>query len=153
VKVSARHGRIQLRLEQAEVALLESLLAELTTVLTDEADDGADPVVARLYPDAYAGDTEAEADFRSLTHESLRTERLDRIASCVSDLEHSRDVDLSDPQAAQRWITTLNDLRLALGTRLGVTEDDYAFTPDDEPRLIYHWLTAVQDTVVNALMR
>jgi uncharacterized protein DUF2017 len=152
VKVSARHGRVQLRLDHAEAALLESLLAELTTVLGDDADD-ADPVVARLYPDAYADDTEAEADFRSLTHESLRTDRLDRIASCVGDLEHSRDVDLSEPQAAQRWITTLNDLRLALGTRLGVTEDDYAIAPDDEPRLIYHWLTAVQDTVVNALMR
>lgn len=152
MKVSARHGRIQLRLDQTEVALLESLFAELATVVAGEA-DGSDPVVARLYPDAYAGDPDAEADFQSLTRGSLRTERMDRIASCTRDLEHSRDVDLSDPQAAQRWITALNDLRLALGTRIGVTEDDYEVAPDDEPRLIYHWLTAVQDSVVNALMR
>ena len=53
----------------------------------------------------------------------------------------------------------LNDLRLALGTRLGITEDD---TGDDRstratrtqrPRLVYYWLTAVQDSVVRALMR
>jgi hypothetical protein len=47
----------------------------------------------------------------------------------------------------------LNDLRLALGTRLGVTEDDYDRGPTGEPWVIYHWLTAVQDSVVTALMR
>jgi hypothetical protein len=152
VKISTRHGRLQLRLDQLEVELLESLFADLAAVIADDADT-ADPVVARLYPAAYAGDTEAEADFRSLTRGSLRSERLDRIAACTRELEHSRDVDLTDRDAAQRWITVLNDLRLALGTRLGVTEDDYDVTPGDEPRLIYHWLTAVQDTVVTALMR
>jgi hypothetical protein len=141
-----------MRLDRAEVALLESMFAELAAVVSDEA-EGTDPVVARLYPDAYAGDADAEADFRSLTRGSLRSERMDRIAACARDLEHSRDVELSDPDAAQRWITVLNDLRLALGTRLGVTEDDYDVAPNDEPRLIYHWLTAVQDTVVTALMR
>jgi hypothetical protein len=143
---------VQLRLDQLEVELLETLFADLSAVLADDADN-SDPVVARLYPDAYDGDPEAEADYRSLTRRSLRTERIERIAACTRDLEHSRDVDLSDPDAAQRWITALNDLRLALGTRLGVTENDYDVTPENEPRLIYHWLTAVQDTVVTALMR
>jgi hypothetical protein len=50
----------------------------------------------------------------------------------------------------------LNDLRLALGTRLGITEDD---DPDLDPvdpaaqsRVIYYWLTALQDSVVQGLM-
>jgi hypothetical protein len=51
----------------------------------------------------------------------------------------------------------LNDLRLALGTRLGVTEEDDhdvdATDPREQPRLIYYWLTAVQDSVVHGLMR
>jgi hypothetical protein len=151
VKVSARHGKVRLRLEPAEVTLLESLFAELATMLSDEAESG-DPVVERLFPAAYADDTQAEADFRSLTHQSLRSERMDRISLCAGELARSRDVDLSDPETGDRWIKALNDLRLALGTRLGVTEDDYAVVPDDEPRLIYHWLTAVQDSVVTALM-
>jgi hypothetical protein len=152
VKVSARHGRVRLRLEQAEVTLLESLFAELTTMLSQE-DESADPVVQRLFPAGYADDADAEADFRSLTHQALRSERMDRIELCAGEIARSRDVDLSDPDTGERWIKALNDLRLALGTRLGVTEDDYAVRPDDEPRLIYHWLTAVQDSVVTALMR
>jgi hypothetical protein len=152
VKVSARHGRLHLRLEPTEVSLLESLFAELAAVVSqDEGSD--DPVVSRLFPAAYAEDAGAEAEFRSLTQPSLRTERIERTAMCTGELSRGRDVDLGDPEAGERWIKALNDLRLALGTRLAVTEEDYEHAPTDEPWVIYHWLTAVQDSVVTALMR
>jgi hypothetical protein len=48
----------------------------------------------------------------------------------------------------------LNDLRLALGTRLGITEDDdHVVERPDDPRVVYYWLTGIQDAVVQALMR
>ncbi len=53
----------------------------------------------------------------------------------------------------------LNDLRLALGVRLGVrTEDDYEVLDamgDDDPRRgawdVYQWLGYLQETLLDAL--
>ena len=69
---------------------------------------------------------------------------------------HQTWIDLADPDEFRRWIQTLNDLRLAIGTRIGVTEDDgwdrESEDSDDtiEPRVLYHWLTALQDCLVTA---
>jgi hypothetical protein len=63
-----------------------------------------------------------------------------------------------DTADAQAWLRALNDLRLALGTRLEITEDSYerlAGLDWDDPRYamfaIYDWLTLLQDTLVNSL--
>jgi hypothetical protein len=156
VKVSRRHGRLRLRLESVEETLLGQLLDELDTVL--DADRNADDeVLQRLYPAAYPDDGEADVEFRSLTESSLRADRAERIGACRADLAQAGDIDLGDPDAGQRWIQVLNDLRLALGTRLGITEDDdHDVDPTDpqaQTRVIYYWLTAVQDSVVQGLMR
>jgi hypothetical protein len=52
----------------------------------------------------------------------------------------------------------LNDMRLALATRLGVEEDDEEFwesLPDDDPRVhvhdIYDWLAFLQESLVHAV--
>jgi hypothetical protein len=156
VKVSRRHGRLRLRLEPAEIELLSTLFNDLDTLL-DQAVDPDDEVLQRLYPAAYPDDDAAEVEYRELTESSLRTERNDRIDLCRADLAGAGDIDLGDPDAGRRWIQVLNDLRLALGTRLGITEDDdYEFDPTSaqaQPRVVYYWLTAVQDSVVQGLMR
>ena len=57
---------------------------------------------------------------------------------------------------ANAWCGALNDLRLVLGDRLGVTEDLYedGIDPDD-PRAtelaLYGWLTWLQGELVEAL--
>ena len=60
------------------------------------------------------------------------------------------------PDAVDRWIRVLNDLRLTLGTRLGIAaDDDYALDaadPDVQERARYVWLTALQDLLVTSLM-
>ena len=51
----------------------------------------------------------------------------------------------------------LNDLRLALGTRLGVTEDEPADIDPADPRAqiwaVYCWLPTLQDGLVQTAMR
>ena len=56
-----------------------------------------------------------------------------------------------EAESGQRWLMVLNDMRLALGTRLGVTADGFADESEAaiEPtgarqaaRAAYHWLTA-----------
>jgi uncharacterized protein DUF2017 len=155
VKVARRHGRLRLRLEAEEQTLVSMLLDELDAVLEGDAEPD-DAVLQRLYPAAYRDDPEAETEFRSLTESSLRTGRSERIAACRADLAGGSDIDLSDADAGRRWIQVLNDVRLALGTRLGITEDDEPdLDPTDpaaQPWVIYYWLTAVQDAVVQGLM-
>ena len=154
MNVSHRRGRLRLRLEPVEVDILTSLLAELDIAV--RGTDTTDPVTARLYPSAHRDDEAVAAEYRALTESDLREDRLGRIAACVADLAGGRDVDLADPADATRWIQVLNDLRLALGTRLGISEDDVEFDPGDpeqQPRVVYHWLTAVQDGVVSCLLR
>lgn len=158
MKVTGRHGRLRLQLDSFEVELLSMLFDELDAVLDGEGAD--DEVLRRLNPAGYRDNPEAAADFRALTEASLRTERDDRMATCRADLagltDDAADVDLSDPDAARRWIQVLNDLRLAMGTRLGITEDDDReidpAAPDGPAREVYYWLTAVQDSVVHGLM-
>ncbi|GAB2477451.1 DUF2017 family protein [Jatrophihabitans fulvus] len=149
-----REKPLRLELGPGENKLLDGLLDELGQLL--EADDPDDAARQRLFPSAYPDDADAEAEYRSITETGLRDDRLARIEECAADLaDGSATIALADEAAVRRWIQVLNDLRLALGTRLGVTEEPPEIDPDDpamHPWAVYHWLTAVQDTVVNAVM-
>ncbi len=162
MRVYARRGRPRLRLDVAEAVLLRQLLDELTHTLVADGAPSADdaPVLARLNPAAYRDDPAAEQEFRSMTESTLHGERVERIAACraeTADPDGGVVVDLSDDDVARRWLQTLNDLRLAHGTRLGISEDDdQDLDPTDPaqgPRFVYYWLTALQDTVVRVVMR
>ena len=57
---------------------------------------------------------------------------------------------------ATAWMTALNDVRLVLGTRLGIEDDeDGADVPEDDPRApafaLYHYLGWLVSQVVDAL--
>ena len=154
MKVGRRKGRLRLRLEPVEVQLLQSLFDQLESVL--DGADGSDAIRRRLVPDGYRDDPEAADEFRRMTSDTLRSERDERLAACRAELETSGEVDITDADTARRWIQVLNDLRLAFGTRLGVTEDESPYLDPDDPdaelRAVYHWLSAVQDSVVSELM-
>jgi len=151
MKVVRRHGRPQLCFAAPEVDSLLELFRELELVLAG-AVDGSDPVVQRLFPAAYRDDARAEEEYRDLTEATLRSDRQERIAVCRADLAGGPEVTI-DPDTGRRWIQLLNDLRLAVGTRLGITEDDdHLVTDDDDPRIIYYWLTAMQDDIVALLL-
>lgn len=144
-----------LRLDPEEVQLLSLLFDELTALLSDD-DARDDDVLQRLNPAAYRDDPDAEAEYRALTESTLRTERDERMAACRADLADGHDVELADPDVARRWLQVLNDVRLALGTRLGVTQDAEPDVDPDHPAaqpwIVYSWLTALQDAVVHILL-
>jgi hypothetical protein len=128
-----------------------------------------DPVLARLFPTAYPGDDEAAAEFRRFTEGTLRDGKAAAAITIIDSLEEAGlppeldeeglmiDVELDEP-AAESWLRSFTDLRLALATRLGVEEGDqdvwYAM-PDDDPRAqahdIYEWVGYLQETLVDAL--
>ncbi|MFC0602097.1 DUF2017 domain-containing protein [Streptomyces palmae] len=64
-----------------------------------------------------------------------------------------------DPELSRRWLGTLNDLRLAVGTRLEVSDEadgsELLRLPDSDPRkpmaVAYIWLGELQETLVETL--
>jgi hypothetical protein len=128
-----------------------------------------DPVLARLFPTAYPGDEEASAEFRRFTEGGLRDGKAAAACTLIDSLEEAGlppeltedglmiDVELDEP-AAESWLRSFTDLRLALATRLGVEEGDEEFwysLPDEDPRAqahdIYEWVGYLQETLVDAL--
>jgi hypothetical protein len=151
-----RGGAVVARLDPAEAGVVGLLLDQLEQLLDADQDDvGDDPVLRRLFPDGHRGDPRLAADFRELTEESLREAKADDLATVRAGLPAGGgEVRLDDDQAAA-WLRTSNDLRLAMGTRLGITEDteppDEVATEQDQQLAVYYWLTALQGSLVDAL--
>ncbi len=180
---SVRGGGARARLAAAEASLLRSLVGQIMSLVESspadtpagERDDdlaaleamlhgpGADkipedPVLARLLPDAYRDDPEAAGEFRRYTEPALRSakhqaaqEMLDTLPDAGGRIQLTQDQALS-------WLKALNDVRLALGVRLGVTEDfeeQWARLKPGDPQWtafeVYAWLGAVQESLVQAL--
>ena len=183
-----RSGRIIANFTGFEADLLRSLAGQLVELLRNESaapverdpleamldfsgptTEPEDPVLARLFPSAYRDDDEAAADFRRFTEGSLRDGKAAAASTIIDTLEDAGlppelteeglmiDVEL-DPAAAETWMRSFTDIRLALATRLEVEEGDETYwtsLPDDDPRGqahdIYDWVGYLQETLVEAL--
>jgi hypothetical protein len=141
----------------------------------------SDPVLRRLFPDAYtdpgqapASAREAEerraysAEFRRYTENDLRAGKRDNALAVVRSLDalaaeaagEGGAVLRLSAQESRRWLGALNDLRLAIGARLEITDEDdtdllYRL-PDEDPRkpmvMAYLWLGGLQETLVSTLL-
>ncbi len=126
--------------------------------LSGNAELPDDPVLARLLPDAYSGDPAASAEFRRYTEETLRAGKISSAQAVLASLPAGGgDVVLSEPEC-QQWLKALNDVRLALGVRLGITEEDQELSDSlsaDDPRSayiwVYQWLAYLQESLIEAL--
>jgi len=151
------------RFSAEEAQVLRQCAAELAALLSDNPDPD-DPAIERLFPDVYPEDPEAAAEFRRFTESDLKTAKLDQARSVLSDLlETGGEVRLDDNDA-DIWLRTLTDVRLALGTRLGIEDDtdieaelDAAVGRDPtSPRVgqlsVYAFLNYLQESLVDALV-
>jgi Domain of unknown function (DUF2017) len=126
--------------------------------LTDNTKLPDDPVLARLLPDAYSDDPEASGEFRRYTEQGLRSGKIAAARTVLATLPAGGGrVRLTGPEA-QAWLRALNDVRLALGVRLEVTDDfddQVEEIGPDDPRApyidVYQWLAFLQETLVRAL--
>ena len=182
----AKDGGVSIWLSQGEAALLRTLVTAVAELLADpgrpaQAPAGdlfddlekmfsetaqepprtpADPVLARLLPDAYRDDPQAAGEFRKYTESSLREAKKYFAQTLLDTLpDEGGRVKLTAEQARD-WMRALNDVRLMFGVRLEVTEDFEeqlaALNPED-PKVaafeVYGWLGAVQESLVQALAR
>ncbi|MBD8660507.1 DUF2017 domain-containing protein [Frigoribacterium sp. CFBP 8754] len=144
---------MELTLPDHERALLADLVAQLVSVL--EGGDPGDPAVARLLPSAYPDDEEAAAEFRRFTAVDLTARKVANARRVLDDLGPPPTSRL-DEAGQQSWLRTLTDLRLVLGSRLGVTDGGPA--PTDDPAAlvmndVFDWLGYLQESLVQALTR
>ncbi|MFD5203894.1 DUF2017 domain-containing protein [Streptomyces sp. NPDC058375] len=143
-----------------------------------------DPALARLFPDAYGGPggpeasaragkpeeelRERSAEFRRFTEMDLRSGKRDdaltvvRTLDALSPAPDGGAVLTLTGDECRSWLRSLNDLRLTIGTRLEVSDEDQGEEgslyrlPDTDPRkpmvMAYLWLGALQETLVETLM-
>jgi hypothetical protein len=158
-KLAAHRDGIRITFEPDEVEALRDLAGQLEGLLSGGVPTyGTDPIRDRLFPRAYVDPTEdrAESDFQSVVHDELVRAKSEALAALVDDLdgEGRIAVELDETQIEQ-WVAALNDVRLAVGTAIGVTEDDVDLA-DDDPRAFgfatYDWLTWLQGSLVEALL-
>lgn len=117
-----------------------------------DAQAPGDPALARLLPDAYRDDPGAAVEFRRLTESSLRRDKVSAADRLLATLpgEGSGEVRLN-PELTETWLSTINDVRLALGTRLEVSEEMAEPDPEDPDApayVVYLWLTELQGVLI-----
>jgi hypothetical protein len=183
-------GGASVALDEVEIAILRSLAVQLLELVGpgDEPAEGedplaalfaegpseppADPALARLFPEAYGDEDkelrEASAEFRRFTENDLRTRKREdalvvvRTLDALAPVADDGAVLALTPDECHHWLGSLNDLRLTIGTRLEVSDEDEGQDgslyrlPDSDPRkpmvMAYLWLGALQETLVETLM-
>ncbi|KJY38294.1 DUF2017 domain-containing protein [Streptomyces sp. NRRL S-495] len=183
---SAGDGGAVLALDELEASILRSLEVQMLELIgPGPGGDGgdplaalfaegpteapADPALARLFPDAYgdpAGPADPEAreaagEFRRFTEPDLRTRKREDALYTVRTLDglggEDGTVEL-DVVGCRHWLGALNDLRLTLGVRLDVTDEDerglYELPDSDDRKplvMAYLWLGALQESLLEAM--
>ncbi|MFH9722383.1 DUF2017 domain-containing protein [Streptomyces sp. NPDC017254] len=182
-------GGAAVALDDVEISILRSLAVQLLELIGPGEEPAADadplaalfdegpskppsdPALKRLFPDAYGDDSEelraAASDFRRYTENDLRARKREDALVVVRALD-GLSVDAAGEGGAvlkltadesRAWLGALNDLRLTIGTRLEVTDEEgeqlYRL-PDSDPRkpmvMAYLWLGALQESLVETLM-
>jgi hypothetical protein len=189
-KFTRRRGVISSRLSSYEVDLLTSLVGQLVELVSDgepeayaapahgddaferlvrdlqadpdEPEVSEDPVVRRLFPNAYPHDAAASSDFRRFTERDLRSKKVADaqvvLAALARTEQGTHDLRI-DPAEGDAWLRTLTGVRLAVATRLGITDaesaEELAELPEEDPRSymvsVYDWLGFAQETLIGAL--
>ncbi|MFE2556879.1 DUF2017 domain-containing protein [Streptomyces sp. NPDC059352] len=183
-------GGAAVALDEVEVSILRSLAVQLLELIGpgDEPAVDADPLAAlftegpsrppsdpalrRLFPDAYGDESEelraSAADFRRYTENDLRARKREDALVVVRALDALSSSSVGEGGAvlkltqdeSRAWLGALNDLRLTIGTRLEVADDEESERlyrlPDSDPRkpmvMAYLWLGALQESLVETLM-
>lgn len=154
--IEPRPDGMNIAMEEGEADLLRDLLAEMQRVL--ERDASLDQsVIDRLFPAAYASHDDAQA-FAELVGGELKSGKAEAVASVLTFLGESgpvRGVLLT--KDLDQWLTAITDVRLALGTRLEVTEEkmERELGPDDPDAVgmaVLHWLGWVQESLLSGVL-
>ena len=124
-----------------------------------------DPALDRIFPTANRQDEQVAAEFRQLTEQGLRARKTANLDTAIAALAHLEEQKVSLDQAqAVALVVALTDVRLVLGERLGLKQDDdlelieeqVSSLEEDDPAVyalaVYDFLTWLQETLAHALL-
>jgi hypothetical protein len=154
VEFKSRSDSVEIHFHHGEADLLRSLLEEMRTFLTADI-PREDPVVTRIFPDVHENQEDAEA-YRELVGDQLRTSKLDAVTTVAKTMESVTNRATIPRVQIDTWLTALTDMRLAIGTRLEVTEEKMSIEPDsndpEAPALtVLHWLGWMQESLLRCI--
>jgi hypothetical protein len=150
-----RRGRqVRVALSREDTALLRQVVQEYLDLL-DADHEPEDPVISRLYPAASLDDPSVEAAYRELATSDLDQHKRETARRVLEYLESGERRPLT-AEEQEAWLVLLTDLRLAIGVRLGVTEETFQTVPNPHdpaqwPLAVMDYLGALQDSLVHAL--
>ncbi|NMM87529.1 hypothetical protein B2J88_24775 [Rhodococcus sp. SRB_17] len=158
-------------LDERESSAPQDELAALTGLRTGNSESPDNPVLARLLPDFHRPDPDkvspdpddlddaganVNGALRSLHEPEIIDAKKASGRALLASLPETGGKILLTQEQADAWLSALNDVRLALGTNLGIDADTPESLDPDDPRAphldVYHWLTWMQDSLVQALM-
>ena len=133
-------------------------LARLAAELAEApAEEPTDPALRRLFPNPYAHDPQAAADFRRHAEGDHRRRKIADAYTVQASLAQ-RPVRIP-PAEVGAWLKTLNALRLVLAARLGLEDDESVeelrTLPTDDPRVmmgvVMDWLAYLQANIIDVV--
>lgn len=154
---------IQEMLDDRQAGSPSDPLEEITGIRTGNPKPPEDATLSRLLPgfvkDPQAGQETAEESnsvLRSLHEPAIIDAKIVAAQRLLATLpEGGGQLELSEADA-QAWIAAINDIRLALGTMLGIGPEMPDRLPAGHPMAIhlevYGWLTVLQEYLVLGLM-
>ena len=140
-----RSGAYAVDLGPDERAVLGSLPAQMREALAERDD----PSLRRLFPPAYASpeDREKEEEFERLMGEDLLAGHREALGV----LESTASAPELTAEQLDGWLRALNSIRLLLGTRLEVSEDDDTDPSASPAHALYYFLGYLQESGIDAL--
>lgn len=128
--------------------MLRSLPGQVRQMMVSD-----DPDLIRLFPPAYLDDAEHESEYQHY----MRDELVKRRMESLSVVEETVDAERLSEEQVLMWMKVINDIRLILGTKLDVSEDDDAVSsmPPTDPRAplaaLYWFLSFLLESTIDAL--
>lgn len=160
--VESVNGMLDKRRQEAP----EDDMTRLTGIKVAGTQPPGDAALARLLPDFHRPEAEAdpiEQEMQSIQAGGLRSlhelgviDAKQSAATLILATVPAEGGRISlTPEQADMWLRGVNDVRLVLGTVIGVNADTPDRLPDDDPRAsyldVYHWLTWMQDSLLDAI--
>ncbi|RDI46269.1 uncharacterized protein DUF2017 [Nocardia mexicana] len=174
--------KLRSEMDAREAEVLRSLVGAVTGLLNDRAQSAPeddltaltglrsgnttppdDPRLARLLPEFHRSEpgspdadrADLNSALRGLHEPDIIEAKVAAGAVVLETLPAEGGKIVLTPEQADAWLTALNDVRLALGTALGIDSDTPEQLDPNDPRAphldVYHWLTWMQDSLLQAL--